>query len=153
MRERDFSFTVPGDHEQPDVLLRGTIDLLVEWPDGSVDVVDYKRARGPDPDIHAFQLDLYTLAVQDAYPNATAIRRGIVFLGGDAGEPKWLAAPHLAELARTVSALGARLVTARLSDSFGRAPETVCERIRCGFYERCYGDRSAEENPPLATTT
>ena len=39
----------------------GTFDLLVEWPDGSIDVIDIKTGRGTYTD-HALQLVSYALA-------------------------------------------------------------------------------------------
>lgn len=153
IRERTFTFSIASDGDVPEVKLRGTIDLIVRWPDGTVDVIDYKRARGPDATIHSFQLDLYTLAVNQAFPEATRIRRGVVFLGGEADEPAWLGEADLKGVAADVANLGGRLTRARISDSFARSPIAVCERIRCGFIERCYGDGSAEANPVSETTT
>jgi len=153
LRERTFTFSVAGLPGSPEVKLRGTIDLIVRWPNGDVDVIDYKRARGPDATLHAFQLDLYTLAVHQAFPEAKVIRRGVVFLGGDAEEPAWLPEADRESVAHDVAHLGANLARARMADSFERAPIAVCERIRCGFIERCYGDGSADANPDSETTT
>ena len=100
------------------LVLRGTIDLLVAWPDGSVDVVDYKRARVASAEPYALQLDAYTLAAQELVPGATAVRAGLLFLGGDAAEPSWRKSAGPAALRDQLASLAARLVLARWSESF-----------------------------------
>ena len=69
------------------VVLRGTIDLVVVWPNGDVDVLDYKSARGPDAAPYAFQLDVYAHAARARFGQVGRLRTGILFLGGDAGAP------------------------------------------------------------------
>jgi RecB family exonuclease len=64
-------------------LIRGSIDLLVERPDGSVLVVDYKTDRLSDPDPaeiisrYSVQRDLYALA---AAARGTPVETAYVFL-------------------------------------------------------------------------
>jgi ATP-dependent helicase/nuclease subunit A len=121
------------------VTLRGTIDLLVRWRDGSVDVVDYKRARDASVDSHALQLDAYALAARAIAPEATRVRAGIVFLGGGAGEPVWRASVETGpEVALGLASLAARLVEARWGEAFPRVPLATCKAIRCGYVPYCY---------------
>ena len=136
-----------ADAEKRAVTLRGTIDLLVRWRDGTVDVVDYKRARVPSVAPHAFQLDAYTLAARALFPGAPRIRAGIVFLGGGAEEPVWREGGEAgAGVAEQLAALGARLVDARWGERFPRAPLATCRTIRCGYVRHCHPD--AAVTPP-----
>jgi ATP-dependent helicase/nuclease subunit A len=120
------------------VALRGSIDLLVTWPDGSIEVVDYKRARGPSSDPYAFQLDLYLLAARGLYPRAPRMRAGIVFLGGDAGEPVWRVARDPARMRAHLAELATKLVLARWTESFPRVAPPRCRAIRCGYFRSCH---------------
>jgi ATP-dependent helicase/nuclease subunit A len=122
------------------IALRGSIDLLVRWKDGTVDVVDYKRARGPSPEPHAFQLDAYALAARAMVPNAAKIRAGIVFLGGGRGDPAWIAPFDPVAARARLAPLGARLVEARWGERFPREPITTCRAIRCGYVQHCHPD-------------
>jgi len=128
------------DAEGRAVALRGSIDLLVRWKDGTVDVIDYKRARGPSPEPHAFQLDAYALAARAMVPNAVKIRAGIVFLGGGHGDPAWIVPSEPAVSRARLAPLGARLVEARWSERFPREPITTCRAIRCGYVRHCHPD-------------
>jgi hypothetical protein len=127
------------------LVLKGSIDLLVRWPDGRIDVVDYKRARGPALEPHAFQLDAYTLAVRtgsatDAHANAraTPIRAGIVFLGGAAGEPRFRDPPDDAAVRTTLASLVRRFVDARTREAFPRIARPGCRALKCGYEPLCH---------------
>ena len=134
------------DTENHVVALRGSIDLLVTWPDASVEVVDYKRARGPSPDPYAFQLDLYLLAARDLYPRAPRMRAGVVFLGGDGSEPIWRTTPDAARTRGHIAHLATSLVRARWTETFPRVAPPRCRAIRCGYFNRCHpGERGAGE--------
>jgi ATP-dependent helicase/nuclease subunit A len=136
-REHAFVMDVDGGEGRA-VWLRGTIDLLVLWPDGSVDVLDYKRARGPSVAPYAFQLGVYALAAQRVAGAGAAVRAGVVFLGGPRAEPAWLPAVDGDRLRAEISTLGARLVEARWSGSFPRATIDVCRSIGCGYVRHCH---------------
>ena len=127
------------------LVLRGTIDLLVAWPDGSVDVVDYKRARVASAEPYALQLDAYTLAAQELVPGATAVRAGLLFLGGDAAEPSWRKSAGPAALRDQLASLAARLVLARWSESFPRVELPRCQAIRCGYVGLCHGEQGPRQ--------
>jgi ATP-dependent helicase/nuclease subunit A len=142
--ERERPFLLPVACGERTVVLKGTIDLLVRWPDGGVDVVDYKRARGPALDPHGLQLDVYALAARAASHEDARVRAGVVFLGGAAAEPKWRAPRPDDEVRAELAALGARLVEARWQERFPRAPQSTCRRIHCG-YERLCWPRGADQ--------
>jgi len=142
LREQPFLLTLRDEMDRS-VLLRGAIDLLVSWPDGSVDVVDYKRARGPDAEAHSFQLDVYALAAREMFPQAKALRAGIVFLGGDPSEPSWHPLPDVEIVRRRIVALGAKAVLARWSGDFPRAPISTCKKIHCGYVTLCHPKQTA----------
>ena len=118
--------------------LRGAIDLVVDWPNGEVDVLDYKRARGPSPEPYALQLDVYALATS-RWLGRPVTRTGIVFLGsGKASEPVFRKAPRPAELEAMLVGLVERLRESRWSGEFLREPMTTCSRIRCGYVGLCH---------------
>ncbi|MBX3187558.1 MAG: UvrD-helicase domain-containing protein [Labilithrix sp.] len=160
-REVAFVLSIDGapEHDRA-VVLRGNIDLVVEWPDGSIDVVDYKSARGGAPDAYAFQLDVYALAARAIFPAAPRLRAGLVFLGGAsaAGEPAWRSLPDEREVRRRLARIGDRMVDARWSGAFPRVALERCESIHCGFIGRCHAstfaaEKGTDEKPPRATTT
>ncbi|HEY4116923.1 MAG TPA: UvrD-helicase domain-containing protein, partial [Byssovorax sp.] len=87
-REVAFAVDVPGRADAPALVLKGAIDLLVTWPSGAVDVVDYKLAS-PTRDAagrvdlarHAFQLRAYALVA--ARGGAADVAAAVVHLAGD----------------------------------------------------------------------
>ncbi len=140
-REVPFVIEVPADEGRV-LLLRGSIDLLVRWRDGSVDVIDYKRARGPSPEPHAFQLEAYVLAARAMTPEAVKIRAGIVFLGGGRGEPAWIPPSDVDSSRARFAPLAGRLVAARWTERFPREPIATCHAIRCGYVRHCHPEKA-----------
>ncbi len=129
----------PPDAETPRVTLRGTMDLVVLWPDRSVDVIDYKRARGPRMEPYAFQLDVYALAIRAlADVSPTRVRTGILFLGGESGEPAFRDEDARPDLPARVLALASSLRRARHDGVFPRADVETCHAIHCGYVGRCH---------------
>jgi ATP-dependent helicase/nuclease subunit A len=135
---RERPFVLPVEEDGHTLALRGTIDLLVEWPDGNVDVIDYKRARGKNPASYAFQLDAYALAARMFFPEAKVIRTGIVFLGGDASEPRWSEPADPERTRKTLFRLASRLIESRQSETFPRVPIARCKELRCGYASLCH---------------
>jgi hypothetical protein len=158
---REVPFVLPiVDTEGRSVVLRGSMDLVVVWPNGAVDVVDYKSARGGDEGAYGFQLDVYSLAVRAMFPTAVTFRAGLVYLGGPsaAGEPSWRALALDADIRMRLAGMGDRLVRARWSGTFPRVALERCEQIYCGFIGRCHAstapDESSEsEESPLSNGT
>jgi hypothetical protein len=165
-REVDFVLAVEDDQGRS-VVLRGSMDLVVVWPDGAVDVVDYKSARGGTEGAYAFQLDVYALAARAMFPGAPRLRAGLVYLGGTSscGDPSWRVLPDESDVRVRLAAMGERLVEARWDGRFARVPLERCESIHCGFIGRCHASTAQagttdpsmsngiDENPPDATTT
>ncbi len=130
------------------VTLRGAMDLVVVWPNGDVDVVDYKRARGPDTRPHALQLDVYALAAARDFPEAGRVRAGAVFLGGEAApEPRFRPAIAPPKLEAHLVTLAENLLAARRTSRFARAPQRTCHAIGCGYFTLCH---PAKEKRQLA---
>ncbi|MGN0771576.1 MAG: UvrD-helicase domain-containing protein [Christensenellales bacterium] len=87
-REKKFVLNIPAMEVLPGVscddkiLLQGTIDLLIELPDGYI-VADFKYSGKSDEDIrrsYAKQLDLYKLAVESC-SNKKVLEKVIVVIG------------------------------------------------------------------------
>ncbi|MBS2017615.1 MAG: UvrD-helicase domain-containing protein [Deltaproteobacteria bacterium] len=168
---REVPFVLPigeGGDDDRAVVLRGSMDLVVAWEDGSIDVVDYKSARAPGAggagDAYAFQLDVYALAARAMAPSARRLRAGLVYLGGTAGaEPVWRALPEEGDVRARLAAMGSRLVLARWTGAFPRVELARCEAIYCGFIGRCHPSTSTgggpaspngtDAKPSRATTT
>jgi ATP-dependent helicase/nuclease subunit A len=166
-REVAFAVDVPGRADAPALVLKGAIDLLVTWPSGAVDVVDYKLAS-PTRDAtgrvdlarHAFQLRAYALVA--ARGGAADVAAAVVHLAGD-GDPVFLRPGDVAAAARApispalarafaaeLGALAARLAAARYEDRFEPVPAARCAELGCGFVTACHGDaRSADPSPQL----
>jgi ATP-dependent helicase/nuclease subunit A len=154
-REVPFSLPIP-DVRVGTVVLRGSIDLLVEWPDGDVDVVDYKSARSAVPAAHALQLQVYALAAGALVTGLRTLRAGLVFLGGGSSEPVWRTIRDEDEVRREITDLANRLVDARWSGRFPRVELSRCEAIHCGFIGRCHAappSNGTGENASFVTTT
>lgn len=165
-REVAFVLAIEDDQGRS-VVLRGSMDLVVVWPDGAVDVVDYKSARGGAEGAYAFQLDVYALAARAMFPEAAPLQAGLVYLGGasSSGEPSWRVLPDEAHVRARLAAMGDRLVQARWGGVFPRVALQRCEAIHCGFIGRCHASTAqagstgppmsngTDENPPDATTT
>ena len=136
LRESPFLLSAKGESTAPEVLLRGTMDLVVRFPDGETHVIDYKRARGPDVTPYAFQLDVYALATWDAF--GVIPKTAVVFLGGKSQEPIFME-PRAPEVTRAhLAALGSKLAAARLANAFPRVPVETCHAIVCGYVGRCH---------------
>jgi ATP-dependent helicase/nuclease subunit A len=75
MHEVPFTLFVEG---EPRTVLRGTIDCMVQRPDGGVRVVEFKT--GLPRAAHQRQLDVYVAAVRAMYPGADV--RGVLLYAG-----------------------------------------------------------------------
>ena len=129
--------TITGDDVT--VTLRGAMDLVVAWPNGDVDVVDYKRARGPDPRPHALQLDVYALAAHEMAKASGRVRAGAVFLGGDnPPEPRFRPPVVVPKLRSHLLALASDLLSSRRENRFERASAKTCHAIGCGYFTLCH---------------
>ncbi len=123
------------------IVLKATLDLVIERADGSVDVIDYKRSRGGDEDRYSFQLAAYREAVQRHY-GTDRVRTGLVHLLSDDNEPDWQTSASF-----DFFELGTRLVEARFHDAWPPVAEPACRKARCGYVSACYV-RTASAPPP-----
>jgi ATP-dependent helicase/nuclease subunit A len=120
-----------------ELLVSGVIDLVVLHGEDALDVVDYKRSRGPHPEIHAFQLAVYRMAAMQRYKRIN-VRAGIVFLGAK-GEPDFVPNALLEQASHELTTLGARFAEARATNVFPRESMKTCRAIHCGYVPRCHG--------------
>lgn len=117
--------------------LRGTIDMLARFPDGSVDVIDYKSGSGPSLEPYVVQLRVYARAASMMFPEAREVRAFAAFLGGTA-EPVLLEAPPFND-DEWLSAVS-RLTNAQKQGTFPRVELSRCRSLRCGYVPRCHGE-------------
>jgi ATP-dependent helicase/nuclease subunit A len=131
--------------------LRGTIDLLVRFPDGSADIVDYKSAWQGDAGEPTFQLGAYAVAAHRLY-GCAPIRVGVLDLG--ALEPvvsfSLLDAEALARFEDHLAALRGPFLAARSTDRFPGVERGRCEQLGCGFLAACHGREPARTSAPMA---
>jgi ATP-dependent helicase/nuclease subunit A len=115
------------------IVLKATLDLIIERADGSIDVIDYKRSRGGDEDRYAFQLAAYREAARQHF-GKDRIRTGLVHLLSENNEPDWQTPPKF-----DFFELGTRLVEARFHDLWPGIAESACRKAQCGFVTACHG--------------
>jgi len=127
------------------VVLKATLDLVIERADGSIDVLDYKRSRGGDEERYAFQLAAYREAARRHYgiEPADRIRTGLVHLLGENNEPAWQVPPPF-----DFFELGTRLIEARFHDAWPGIAEPACRKAQCGFVSACHGPSRATPARP-----
>jgi ATP-dependent helicase/nuclease subunit A len=136
---REERFLVPIACEGGELHLRGAIDLLVDWRDGSADVLDYKSSFCPELTSHEFQLRAYAVAVRRRF-GISRIRAGILNLA--ASNPPTLTnldAADLDSFEQILCDLRARFMSARASFDFAGVDRPECEALRCGFIAACHG--------------
>ena len=115
------------------VVLKATLDLVIERSDGSIDVIDYKRSRGGDEDRYSFQLAAYREAARRHF-GTERVRTGLVHLLGEHNEPDWQTPPDF-----DFFELGTRLIEARFHDRWPGVAEVACRKAQCGFVSACHG--------------
>jgi ATP-dependent helicase/nuclease subunit A len=142
-RERGFVTTVVA--EGMTVTLRGAMDLVVTWPSGDVDIVDYKSSRDADGRTHALQLDVYAYAMQRE-GGGGRMRSGAMFLGADGPcQPRFRASVNAAKLEAKLAKLATLLVAARSTKRFPRAAPKTCHAIGCGYFTLCHPVRERRQ--------
>jgi len=144
-REHAFAVHLPVGSGRT-ALFRGSMDLVVARPGRvglELEVVDYKRARGPALLPYELQLELYALAARRLFPEAVVVRAGVVFLGGEPGEPVWLPEAERGALEARVADTVSALAEARWLGVFPRASLPRCEAIACGYVGRCHPLRAS----------
>jgi hypothetical protein len=122
----------PGRERPSRTIVKAMLDAVVDYGDGTLDVIDYKRSRGGDEKRYAVQLHIYAEAARSAF-GARAVRTGLVHLLGSSAEPEWVAAPPI-DIALTVADLGDR----RYRGDYPPVSPERCQAARCGFLGACY---------------
>jgi len=121
--------SVPG----PALVIKATLDLLVELEDGSLHVIDYKSTHGGGGARarYAPQLALYRSVVERALGKVPEV--GLLHLLGDTAEPEWqkLEAADPAAISRA-------FLAARSADDWPRVAEPSCRAVHCGFVDSCH---------------
>ncbi|HET7542706.1 MAG TPA: PD-(D/E)XK nuclease family protein, partial [Polyangiaceae bacterium] len=125
------------------VVLKATLDLVIERPDGSIDVIDYKRSRGGDEDRYSFQLAAYREAARFHY-GIERVRTGLVHLLGENSEPDWQTPAEF-----DFFELGTRLIEARFHDLWPAIAEPACRKAQCGFISACHGRNVSGNMRPI----
>ncbi len=120
-------------------VLKATLDLAIERPDGTIEILDYKRTRGGDAARYAPQLHAYCVAARHAF-GARAVRAGLVHLLAGSGEPEWLE-PAPLDLPRLVT----DLVRKRYRGDFPGVVASRCRALRCGFLSACHPEARGTE--------
>ncbi|MET0594178.1 MAG: 3'-5' exonuclease, partial [Polyangiaceae bacterium] len=149
---REEPFVVPVTDARGTLYLRGTIDLLVAYPDGSADIIDYKSADHAGSTQVEFQLRAYAVAAARIYGRAP-VRVGILNLAQIGAEVSFTSLDAAAIAAFETSLLDRRadFVAARSADHFRGIARDRCESIGCGFIQACH-DRFAPDGitpPPV----
>ena len=134
--ERELPFVVELG-ERPATIIRGTMDLVVRWPKGGIDVLDYKSGATSRASSHAVQLDAYGLAAQSANPEAK-VRVGVVPLADERAEPRFRSAQATDAVSARLAELGASVARARARAEYPRVALDQCRALQCGFTGYCH---------------
>jgi ATP-dependent helicase/nuclease subunit A len=115
------------------LVVKATLDLLVELKDGSLHVIDYKRTRGGAHAQSRYepQLGLYRSVVAQHFGKTPKV--GLLHLLGDASEPDWVEPSEPDALA-----ISSAFLAARAHDRWLHVSRPVCEAVHCGFVESCH---------------
>lgn len=133
--DRERAFSLRRELGEGAVLVTGSMDLVVTWPDGNLDVIDYKRSKLHSIERYRTQVALYRAAVQDAAP-AARVRAGLWSLEDTA--PHFFSEEETASASAEVDAVLPRFLRESHAPDTSRQPESYCLRIRCGFRPRCH---------------
>jgi RecB family exonuclease len=136
---REEPFVVPVASQGGPLFLRGVIDVLALFPDGSAEIVDYKSSFRPEPGVYDFQLMAYALAARRRY-DARRVRIGLLNLAA-ASVPELtdVSTAELDAFELRVATLREGFADARSSGAFGGVERPRCESLRCGFVSACHG--------------
>lgn len=148
---RERSFALLHELDQGSVLVVGSMDLVVAWNAGQLDVVDYKRSRLHSIERYRTQVALYRQALSAAEPGAE-VRAGLWALDDEA--PHFFTAEETAASAAEIDDALPRLLRQIHEPDTTRQPEPYCLRIRCGFRPRCHsGSVHSDSSISVASDT
>jgi len=135
---REERFVVTIDEPSGPLHLRGAIDLVALFPDGSADVIDYKSAWREGDESPSFQLRVYALAANRVH-RAAPVRVGVLDLSSNEPAVSLKLVERDALLDGELAALKSRFLAARAADHFPGVERSRCEALRCGFVGACHG--------------
>jgi len=142
---REEPFVITLDDPAGTLHLRGAIDLLVAFPDGSADVIDYKTTWRGDEGDPSFQLRVYALAAHRVHGRGP-VRACVLNLASQEPAVSFtlIDSDALARLEAELAALRGRFLDARTTDHFHGVERSRCDALQCGFLVACHG-RSRDE--------
>ncbi len=130
------------------VEVSGEIDLTVRWEDGRAHLLVI-RPIPARADLSRYEALLRAAAFTERdREESREIHAGVVFLsvaeGGAEPSPVWLGGGAITDddhdrFAKRAQRAGERFAEARWSGRFEPVAPSVCERLRCGFFQACHG--------------
>lgn len=133
--ERERAFSLRRQIANGALLITGSMDLVVTWPDGAIDVIDYKRSKLHSIERYRTQVALYREAVRHAAPGAR-VRAGLWSLEDRA--PHFFTEPETHAAVSEIEQVLPRFLQSSHAPDTTVQPEPYCLRIRCGFRPRCH---------------
>jgi ATP-dependent helicase/nuclease subunit A len=124
------------------VSLLAVVYLLVLWKDGTCDLIDDADLLVSEAALRPTQLQRLTALALAPKLGDVRVRLGSLALLHEP-EPSFFPIEHPA-LPSGVPTLGKDLRAAADSDSYPKVALDTCQRIQCGFVERCYPSRAGE---------
>ena len=124
--------------DAPALFIRGRIDLLSITP-GRITLRDYKYAHASDLATYQLQMELYGLAVAEAYPGHE-LAAELVFLKDASFVVPVVLSPVESIRSRLRDLVG-EFMAAHSSSRWPKRPlsESACRQLRCGYIPRCWG--------------
>jgi ATP-dependent exoDNAse (exonuclease V) beta subunit len=149
LAEVSFPREAPCEHEVPFFLqigdapalfVRGRIDLVCITAN-RIKIRDYKYARPRDTAAYQLQMEIYALAVAEAYPEHE-LAAELVFLR-DAPSVVPVALPPLESIRSRLHGLAREFIASQTSDNWSKRPpnEPACHQLGCGYILRCWAQR------------
>ena len=124
----------------PGVTVRGVIDCLVTWKDGSVDALRLGPEARAASGRYDLELAVYRAAIEDGAAAAACVRTGT--WGLDASEPSWRSSEETGEVHATLAAARARWDACHETASFPRIAAARCRELGCAYLALCHDGAS-----------
>ena len=129
----------------PNFVLRGRLDRIEEYPDGSLEIIDYKSGRETvlEEEVHNdLAMAIYQLLLQKAYPDRD-VRCTIIALKSGHNATSKLTDDEMADFAFQIELLGNEIIGTDF-DLRRPSPKPLCER--CDFLSLCKKEPDFAEN-------
>jgi ATP-dependent helicase/nuclease subunit A len=134
--EREVPFFLRAS-DDPELFVRGRIDVMCVTT-SSVTIRDYKYARPSDSSAYQLQMEIYALAVAEAYGGREVSAELIFLREGPVVRPIELRA--LTAIQSQLQVLAREFIAAQSSLEWIKRPSNVsaCRRLRCGYIPQCW---------------